>query len=77
MNFARRWGKVMQYLINKENRNLEDIAVISACEANADGVVTQLHADHALSLLTDLWIYGESLQRWADNGGRTSIVDLF
>ncbi len=77
MNFARRWAKIMQYLVTHDNRIFEDIVVTSAQEANIDNLVKKSHAEKAIELLVEIWLYGDILQDYADNGGRNSIINLF
>lgn len=77
MNFARRWAKIIQYLMKNENTQFKDIVVSSAVEANIDNAVTKSHAQKAIDLLIDIWQYGDILQEWTNNGGRDTIINLF
>ena len=77
MDFARRWAKLIQYLMKNEKREFEDVVVVSACEANIDKAVTKSHAEKAINMLTEIWKYGDILQEWTNNGGRDTIINLF
>jgi len=77
MNFARRWGKLMQYLLKDNLKNFNNIVPSCACDANVDKNVTCFHAAKALDLLIDVWKYGDILQDWAEKGGKILITNLF
>lgn len=77
IDFARRWGKLMQYYLKSDLSNFEKIISTSACDANADNNVQSYHAVKALDLLIEHWQHGDILKKWADKGGRTFINNLF
>lgn len=77
MDFARRWGKLMQYLLKNDLKNFDDIVSLCAHDANVEHNLTGFHAEKALNLLISLWKHGDALQNWADNGGRDIIKHLF
>ena len=77
MDFARRWAKIMQYLLKDNCTNFDDIVTLSAVEANVDGEVTPAHVEKAIELLIETWEYGKNLQEWCNNGGKDIIATLF
>lgn len=76
MDFARRWAKSMQYQMKRQGKTLEDSVLDAAIEANIDNITVE-HLDTAISYVSEIWKYGDTFQKWVDNGGYDTIKALF
>ncbi|MBR3720704.1 MAG: hypothetical protein IKN09_03075 [Clostridia bacterium] len=77
MDFARRWAKMMQFLLKSDLSNFDKIVCRCAKEANVEHNVRKFHAAQSINLLIDIWKYGDVLQAYIDNGGKDTILNLF
>ena len=77
IDFSRRWAKNIQYLMKHENKDFSEVVVTAAKEANIDNNVTLSHLDKSINLLVGIWKYGDVLNEWLGNGGKTVIENLF
>lgn len=62
IKFANDWIKLMQYLQSKFNRNICDVGYISSKIAGVDELTPMMYR-YALSLMEELWYYGEQLRK--------------
>ena len=77
MDFVRRWGKAMQYQMKNNQASLNTIAILCAKEADIDKLVKQQHLGKAITLLSEIWFYGNEFQKWVANGGNAIIKQYF
>lgn len=63
INYAIRWGKVMQYLIDQEGQDLTSIADDTSYECDYEGMSGHTFG-LAVHFLTNIWKYGEELRLW-------------
>ena len=64
VDFARRWAEMMEDYI-AGGCALEDIAQQTKCEADTDGITGFMYGC-AVSVLSQVWVYGEELRRWSN-----------
>ncbi len=62
VNYTRRWAKYMQTLI-AEGKAVIEIAEQASYDANIEGI-TALMYGCAVSVLSQIWKYGEELRKW-------------
>lgn len=63
ITYARRWAKYMQYLMEKHNKTVDEIATSTSYISNIDDISGFMY-NYAVSLLTHYWKYGEELNKW-------------
>ena len=76
MDFARRWAKTMQHMMDYEKKSLHDVILPAAREANIDNASAPAKRN-ALNILILLWFNGESLREWLDKSDRQTVLSLF
>ncbi len=64
--YACRWAKYMQHLIETQNKTVSQIAENTSYICNIDGI-TGFQFNYALSALSELWLYGDELLQWYNN----------
>lgn len=63
MDFARRWAKVMQHMMNHEGKPLREVIIPAANEANIENNVGPYEKKLASELLASVWFEGEMLMK--------------
>lgn len=66
VEYACRWARFMQYLIETQNKTVSQIAENTSYICNIDGI-TGFQFKYALSALSELWLYGDELLQWYNN----------
>lgn len=61
IKFTNKWAKIMQYLKDKEDADIKDIAVLAAKIAGADELSPSI-CRYASCILIDFWKYGNDLK---------------
>ena len=64
MDFARRWAKTMQHMMQVEKKAFEDVILPASREANLNNA-SPSEKSLALELLIAVWFMGDKLQTWA------------
>lgn len=62
-NYTSVWGKYMQYLIEHEQKQLEEIAEYSSHFVDIYGITRNIYSS-AVTILSQVWKYGEDLRNW-------------
>ena len=63
VEYACRWAKYMQHLIETQHKNVFQIAENTAHVCNID-CITGFQFNYALSALSEVWLYGDELRKW-------------
>ena len=64
INYASRWGKLIQYyLVNEPNKAFDEIASDTSYQADLEGI-TGFMNNCAVAILSACWIHGELLRKW-------------
>lgn len=63
VTYACRWAKFMQYLMDKHNKTVADIADNASLVCDIEGITGFMHGT-AVAALSSWWKYGEELRRW-------------
>lgn len=64
VDYAARWGKLMQYyLVNEPNKAFDQIASDTSYQADLEGI-TGFMNNCAVAILSACWIHGELLRKW-------------
>ncbi len=64
INYAARWGKLMQYyLINEPEKTFDQIASDTSYQADLEGI-TGFMNNCAVAVLSACWIHGDKLRQW-------------
>lgn len=73
-NYTSAWGKYMQYLIEYEQKQLEEIAEYSSHFVDIYGITGNIYST-AVEILSECWKYGEELRKWHNSKYRVSNTD--
>ncbi len=63
ITYARRWAKYMQYLMEKHNKTVAEIADNASSLSGIDDITLYMHI-RAVAILVQCWKYGEELRKW-------------
>ena len=64
INYAARWGKLIQYyLVNEPNKAFDEIASDTSYQADLEGI-TGFMNNCAVAILSACWIHGDKLRQW-------------
>lgn len=76
MDFARRWAKIMQHMMDHESKSFNDVILPAARDANIDNASAPTRKK-ALDILISIWSNGESLREWFDKSDHQTVSALF
>lgn len=63
ISFAQRWAEAMELEIETNGRELTDIADKTSSAADTEGITGFMYGA-AVSILSQVWLYGETLRKW-------------
>ena len=63
ISFAQRWAELMEHEIEVNGQELQAVAQRTSFEANTEGITGFMYGA-AVSILSQVWIYGEALRKW-------------
>ncbi len=63
VTYARRWAKYMQYLMEKHNKTVAEIADNASSLSGVDDMTLYMHI-RVVAILAQCWKYGEELRKW-------------
>lgn len=77
INYAARWGKLMQYyLTNEPTKPFDKIASDTSYQADFEGI-TGFMNNCAVAILSVCWIHGDKLRQWHNSfWGKPAVTDV-
>ncbi len=63
VTYARRWAKYMQYIMQKQNKSVFEIAKQTSHSTDIEGITGFMYGC-AVNVLSQCWKYGEELRKW-------------